>query len=58
MQAVLCLTGQKGLDEQCKKLQMGLKDAHIALGALKQKSIGSQDLSSKEAQDNLKDELL
>jgi hypothetical protein len=48
--------GQKGLEE-CKTLSKGLKDAHVALEVLKQKSIGigPWDKSSKEAQDDIKD---
>ena len=57
MQAVLHLIRQKGLNKQCKKLQKGIKGANIALEALKLKSIGPRDLSSREAQDDLKDEL-
>jgi hypothetical protein len=52
--AVLCLINQKGLDAQCKQYAKEMKTASAALGALKQKSIGPQELSSKKDQEALK----
>ncbi len=57
VQAAIRLIGQKGLKEQCKKYSKELKDADVALEAQKQKSTGPWDKSSKEAPDDIKEEL-
>jgi hypothetical protein len=55
--AVLCLINQKGLDKQCKEYNKEMKTASAALGALKQKSIGPAESSSKKDQVAQKNEL-
>jgi hypothetical protein len=55
--AVLRLVNQKGLDKQCKDLNKEMKMAAAALGALKQKSIGPQDSSSKKDQEVYKNKV-
>ncbi len=55
--AILRLVNQKGLDMQCKDLSKEMKTAEAALGALKQKSIGPQDSSSKKDQEAYKNKV-
>jgi hypothetical protein len=47
---VLCLINQKDLDKQCKEYNKEMKNASVTLGALKQKSIGPAESSSKKNQ--------
>ncbi len=54
--AVLCLIDQKGLHVQCKKHAKEMKNAAASLGALKRKSIGPQEPSSKKDQEALESE--
>jgi hypothetical protein len=57
VQAVLRLINQKGLDEQCKKLQKELREHTASPGVLKQKSIGPKGSNSKKDLDDVKDKL-
>ncbi len=55
--AVLCLINQKGLDKQCKEYNKEMKTGSVALAALKQKSIGPAESSSKKDHEAQRNEL-
>ena len=55
--AFLYLINQKGLNKQCKDYNKEMKTASAALGALKQKSIGPAESSSKKDQEAQRHEL-
>ncbi len=54
---VLHLINQKSLDKQCKEYNKEMKTASVALAALKQKSIGPVESSSKKDQEAQRNEL-